>query len=71
MSCPRHDPQRNAPVLPGIQTLKADRPCWGYRRIWARLPSEKDWSSTRRPSCALMREQGVVMQDPRLKDGGR
>jgi hypothetical protein len=29
--------QRDEELLPQIQALKAEHPCWGYRRIWAYL----------------------------------
>ena len=59
---------RNAPLLERIQALKADRPFWGDRRIWAPLRVGEGLAVNKKRIRRLMREQGVVGQGkPRLK----
>jgi putative transposase len=54
--------QRDACLLPRIQQLNAEPPCWGHRRIWASLRFVEQMPVTRKRSLRLMREPHLLVQ---------
>ena len=60
--------QRNAPIVPRIQALKADHPFWGYRRIWAHLRFADGLAVNKKRVLRLLRQhQLLVKPNQRLK----
>ena len=43
-------------LLPRIRALKAEHPCWGYRRIWAYLRFVEHEPINKKRILRLMRE---------------
>jgi putative transposase len=58
--------QRDEALLPRIQQLKADHPCWGYRRIWAYLRFVEQQPVNKKRVLRLMREHHLLVQ-PNLR----
>jgi putative transposase len=60
--------QRDEGLLPRLQALKAEHPCWGYRRIWAYLRFVEPLPINKQRVLRLMREhQLLVPPNLRLK----
>jgi putative transposase len=57
----RRVPQRDDPLLPRIQQLKAEHPFWGYRRIWAYLRFVEQWPINKKRIWRLMREHRLLV----------
>jgi putative transposase len=53
--------QRDEGLLPRIQGLKADRPFWGYRRIWAYLRYVEQMPVNKKRIWRLMREHRLLV----------
>jgi putative transposase len=53
--------QRDGPLLPRIQPLKAEHPCWGYRRIWAYLRFGEQVPVHKQRIWRLMREHHLLV----------
>lgn len=53
--------QRDERLLPRIQALKAEPPCWGYRRIWAYLRFVEQLPVHKKRIWRLMREQHLLV----------
>jgi putative transposase len=58
--------QRDTQLLPRIQELKAEHPCWGYRRIWAYLRFVEQQAVNKKRILRLMREHHLLVK-PNLK----
>lgn len=59
---------KNRELLAQIQTLKADHPFWGYRRIWAYLKYRQGLTVNRKRIYRLMKENNLlVLPNARLK----
>jgi putative transposase len=58
--------QRDEDLLPCIRRLKAEHPCWGYRRSWAYLRVVEQGLVNKQRSLRLMREQHLLVP-PNLK----
>jgi putative transposase len=56
--------QRNEYLLEHIRALKAEHPCWGYRRIWAYLHFVEQFAMHKKRSLRL---HLLVMPNRRLK----
>jgi putative transposase len=56
---------RDAPLLPRIQALKADHPCWGDRRSWAYLPFVEQLSGNKKRGWRLRRAHPRLVQPNR------
>jgi putative transposase len=54
--------QRDEGLLPHIQGLKAEPPCWGYRRIWAYLHFVAGLSVNKKRVLRVMREHNLVVK---------
>lgn len=60
--------KRNTFVVQRIQTLKAEHPFWGYRRIWAYLRFVDGLRINKKRVLRLMRAHGLLVKaTPRLK----
>jgi putative transposase len=59
-------PQQDAQLLPRIQPLKAEPPCWGYRRLWAYLRVGEPGPVHQKRILRFMREQQRLVQ-PNLR----
>ncbi len=60
--------QQNAPILARIQTLKAQHPFWGYRRVWAYLRYREGLDINKKRIWRLMKENNLlVSKNTRLK----
>jgi putative transposase len=57
--------QQDESLLPRIQTLKADHPFWGYRRIWAYLRFGEQLPINKKRILRLMREHQLLVQPNR------
>jgi putative transposase len=53
--------QRDAPLLPRIQALKAEHPFWGYRRIWAYLRFVAQVPVHKKRILRLLREHHLLV----------
>jgi putative transposase len=53
--------QRHEELLERIRALKAEPPCWGYRRIWAYLGFVERLAIHQKRSWRLMREQHLLV----------
>ena len=53
--------QRDAALLPRLQALQADQPCWGDRRIWAYPRFVEPLSVHERRILRLMREHPLLV----------
>ena len=59
---------RNAGIRDRIETLKAEHPFWGYRRIWAHLRFTEGFVVNRKRILRLMRVHNwLVPANPRLR----
>jgi putative transposase len=58
--------RRDEGLLPRIQALKAEPPCWGYRRIWAYLRFVEQLSVNKKRVLRLMREHRLLVP-PKLR----
>lgn len=59
---------KNKELLVHIQSLKAEHPFWGYRRIWAYLKYRQNIAVNRKRIYRLMQENNLlVMPNTRLK----
>ena len=60
--------QYNQPVLEQIQSLKAQHPFWGYRRIWAYLRYREGLDINKKRIYRLMKENNLLVgKNTRLK----
>jgi len=60
--------KRNESVVQRIQTLKAEHPFWGYRRMWAHLRFVDGPQINKKRVLRLMRQHGLLVKaNPRLK----
>ena len=60
--------QQNKPILSRIQTLKAEHPFWGYRRVWAYLRYREHLDVNKKRIYRLMKENNLlVSKNTRLK----
>ena len=58
---------RNEDVLEKIKDIKADHPCWGYRRVWAYLRYIDGLLVNKKRVYRLMREHNLTVKpNPRL-----
>jgi putative transposase len=57
--------QQDESLLPRIQTLKADHPFWGYRRIWAYLRFGEQLPINKKRILRLTREHQLLVQPNR------
>jgi putative transposase len=57
---------RDEALLPRIQGLKAEHPCWGYRSIWAHLPVVEPLPVHKTRSLRVMREHKRLVK-PHLR----
>ena len=53
--------QRDVGLLPRIQTLKAEPPFWGDRRMWAYLRVIEPWPINQKRVLRLMREHQLLV----------
>jgi HTH-like domain len=53
--------QRNAELLHRIQTLKAEHPFWGYRRLWAYLRVVEQLPVNKKRILRLLREHHLLV----------
>lgn len=53
---------RNQQILERIKELKADHPCWGYRRIWAYLHYREKMPVNKKRIYRLMQEHKLLVQ---------
>ncbi len=53
--------QRDASLLPRLQTLKAAHPCWGYRRIWTYRRCVEQLPVHNKRMWRLMREPHLLV----------
>jgi hypothetical protein len=53
--------QYNQPVLEQIQSLKAQHPFWGYRRIWAYLRYREGLDINKKRIYRLMKENNLLV----------
>ena len=51
----------NKPILEQIQSLKAQHPFWGYRRIWAYLRYRENLSVNKKRIYRLMKENNLLV----------
>jgi putative transposase len=59
---------RDEGLLPCIQGLKAEHPCWGYRRIWADVHFVEGLSVNKKRVLRVMREHNLLVKpNPKLK----
>jgi putative transposase len=58
--------QQDAHLLPRIPQLKAEPPCWGYRRIWAYLRFVEQVPVHKKRVLRFMREHQLLVQ-PNLR----
>jgi putative transposase len=59
---------QNKPILSRIQTLKAEHPFWGYRRVWAYLRYREHLNVNKKRIYRLMKENNLlVSKNIRLK----
>jgi len=58
--------ERNADILSRIQTLKAEHPFWGYRRLWAQLHHAQGLPVNKKRVLRLLREHELLVK-PNLK----
>jgi putative transposase len=54
--------QRDERLLPRLRALKAEHPCWGYRRIWAYLHFVEHQPINKKRILRLMREHQLLVQ---------
>jgi len=54
--------KRNAFVVQRIQTLKAEHPFWGYRRIWAYLRFVDGLRINKKRVLRLRRAHGLLVK---------
>jgi putative transposase len=60
--------QQNRPILARIQTLKAQHPFWGYRRVWSYLRYRERLELNKKRIYRLMKENNLlVSKNTRLK----
>jgi transposase InsO family protein len=60
--------QQNTPILARIQTLKAEHPFWGYRRVWAYLRYREHLDVNKKRIYRLMKKNNLlVSKNTRLK----
>jgi putative transposase len=53
--------QHDAALLPRSQALKAEHPCWGYRRIWAYLRFVEQLPVNKKRIWRLMHEHHLLV----------
>jgi len=53
--------QNNQPVLERIQSLKAQHPSWGYRRVWAYLRYREGLDINKKRIYRLMKENNLLV----------
>jgi putative transposase len=58
--------QRDDTLLPRIQALKAEHPCWGDRRLWAYLRFVEQREVNKKCMVRLMREHHLLVR-PHLR----
>jgi transposase InsO family protein len=60
--------QQNMPILARIQTLKAEHPFWGYRRVWAYLRYREHLDVNKKRIYRLMKQNNLLVgRNMRLK----
>jgi putative transposase len=63
--------ERDASLLAHIQALKAEHPCWGYRRIWAYLHVVEPLSIKKKRVLRVRREHNLLVQPNRQRKATR
>jgi putative transposase len=58
---PLHVTQRDKERLPRLQALKAEHPCWGYRRVWAFWRFVEHLPVNRQRIWRLLREHHLLV----------
>jgi hypothetical protein len=53
--------QQNKPILAKIQSLKAEHPFWGYRRVWAYLRYREHLDVNKKRIYRLMKENNLLV----------
>ena len=60
--------QQNMPILARIQTIKAEHPFWGYRRVWAYLRYREHLDVNKKRIYRLMKQNNLLVgRNMRLK----
>ena len=58
--------EKDQAILPQIQTIKADHPFWGYRRVWAYIKYRLNQPVNKKRIYRIMKEHNLLVT-PNLK----